>query len=156
MATIVTGLSIPLSGILSDKIGRVRLYAICSLITMAFAFPYFYLISSKSLTLLYIATVVGMLVSSPMTAIQGTLYSETFDTKVRFTGISIAQSLGAAISGGMAPFVATALLAAYGNSWTPIAVYLVVLGVVSLTCLYFMTRIVAKKQENRSYFKMDA
>ena len=156
VATIVTGLSIPLAGILSDKIGRVKLYALCGVLTMAFAFPYFYMISSKSLPALYMATVIGMLVSAPMTAIQGTLYAETFDTKVRFTGISIAQSLGAAISGGMAPFVATALLAAYNNSWVPIAVYLVVMGVVSLTSLYFMARIVAKKQANKSYFRMDA
>lgn len=155
MATIVTAICIPLAGILSDKVGRVRLYATCALITMAFAFPYFYLISSKSLVLLYIATVIGMLVSSPMTAIQGTLYSETFDTKTRFTGISIAQSLGAAISGGMAPFVATLLLASFNNSWVPIAMYLVVLGIISLTCLYFMAGITKRKQENRSYFKMD-
>jgi hypothetical protein len=97
-----------------------------------------------------------MLVSSPMTAIQGTLYSEIFDTKVRFTGISIAQSLGAAISGGMAPFVATALLAAYSNSWVPIATYIVVLGVISLTSLYFVNQVAKKAQQKRSYFKMDA
>jgi metabolite-proton symporter len=156
MATIVTGLSIPLAGMLSDKIGRMRLYALCGLITMAFAFPYFWLISSKSLVALYIATIIGMLVSSPMTAIQGTLYSEIFDTKVRFTGISIAQSLGAAISGGMAPFVATALLAAYSNSWVPIATYIVVLGVISLTSLYFVNQVAKKAQQKRSYFKMDA
>lgn len=156
IATIITGLAIPFAGILSDKIGRKRLYALCSLITMAFAYPYFYLISAKSLTLLYIATVIGMLTSAPMTAIQGTLYSETFDTKVRFTGISIAQSLGAAISGGMAPFVATALLAAYNNSWVPIANYIIVLGVISLTSLYFINQVTKKAQQNKSYFKMDA
>ncbi len=156
VATIITAIAIPLAGILSDKIGRVRLYALCSIITMAFAFPYFYLISSKSLVALYIATVIGMLVSSPMTAIQGTLYSETFDTKTRFTGISIAQSLGAAISGGMAPLVATVLLAAYNNSWVPIALYLIGCGVISLTCLYFMNNISKRKQINGSYFKMDA
>ena len=82
-----------------------------------------------------------------MTAIQGTLYSETVDTKTRFTRISIAQSLGAAISGGMAPFVATVLLATYNNSWVPIAMY--------LTCLYFMNNITKRKQENKNYFKID-
>ena len=90
-----------------------------------------------------------------MTAIQGTLYSETVDTKTRFTRISIAQSLGAAISGGMAPFVATVLLAAYNNSWVPIAIYLIVLGVISLSCLYFMDKITKRKQKNKNYFKMD-
>ncbi|MDR3577172.1 MAG: MFS transporter [Anaerolineaceae bacterium] len=156
MATIVTGLAIPLAGILSDKIGRMRLYAVCGLVTMAFAFPYFMLLSSKSLVALYIATMIGMLTSSPMTAIQGTLYSEIFDTKIRFTGISIAQSLGAAISGGMAPLVATALLAAYNNSWVPIAIYIVVMGVISLTSLYFIHKVTTKARQSKSYFKMDA
>lgn len=156
MATIVTGLSVPFAGIISDKIGRMRLYAICALITMAFAFPYFLLLSSKSVGLLYVATIIGMLVSSPMTAIQGTLYSEFFDTKIRFTGISLAQSFGAAISGGLAPLVATALLVAFGNSWVPIALYLVVLGVISLTCLYFVDQVTKKKQHDKAYFRMDA
>jgi MFS family permease len=156
MATIVTGLSVPFVGALSDKIGRMRLYALCGLITMAFAFPYFLLLSSKSLAALYVATIVGMLVSSPMTAIQGTLYSEFFDTKVRFTGISLAQSFGAAIWGGMTPFVATALLAAYGNSWVPIATYIAVMGVIALSCLYLVYRVTKEAQQNKMYFKMDA
>lgn len=155
MATIVSGLAIPFAGILSDKIGRKRLYTLCALITMAFAYPYFYLISSGSVVLLSIATIIGMLTSAPMTAIQGTLYSEAFDTRVRFTGISIAQSFGAAISGGMAPFVATVLLATYNNSWVPIANYLIVMGIISLTCLYFLHQVTTKAQQNKSYFKMD-
>lgn len=155
VATIVTGLSVPFAGMLSDKIGRVKLYALCALVTMALIFPYFILLSSKSLLMLYIATIIGMLVSSPMTAIQGTLYSEFFDTKIRFTGISMAQSFGAAIAGGMTPLIATALMAAYNNSWVPIAAYVVVLGVVSLTSLYFVNRVTTKAQQNKSYFKMD-
>lgn len=156
VATIVTGLSIPLAGKLSDAIGRMRLYALCGLLTMALIFPYFLLLSSKTLFGLYLGTIIGLWVSSPMTAIQGTLYSELFDTKIRFTGISIVQSFGAAIAGGMTPFVATALMAAYGSSWIPIATYICVLGVISLTSLYFLNRVVAKARRGKTFFRMDA
>ncbi|QWU16996.1 metabolite-proton symporter [Paenibacillus sophorae] len=145
VATLVITLAIPVMGFLSDKIGRKRFYIIGAVCVMLYAFPYFYLMSLKTTTALYAATILGLLASSPLTATIGTLFSEIFTTRVRYTGISIGYQLGAAIAGGTAPFIATALLAAF-HSWVPVALYLVGMGVISLISLSF-ARIVGDNEE---------
>jgi hypothetical protein len=41
------------------------------------------------------------------------------------------------VAGGTAPHVATAPLRAYGNSFVPVALYVMATGVVALTCIRF-------------------
>jgi MFS family permease len=146
IAVIITGIAIPFMGALSDKIGRKRLFAIGACCVMLYVFPFFHLLSLKSNIALYIAVTLGLLMSSPLTAIIGTLFSEVFSTKVRYTGISLGFHLGTAVSGGVLPFVATALLGAFNNRWEPIAVYLIFYGVVSLSSLYLTNRFIKNRQ----------
>jgi metabolite-proton symporter len=153
VATLIITFAIPFMGVLSDKIGRKRLYVIGAICVMAYAFPYFYLMSLKSTFALYLATILGLLMSSPLTATIGTLFSEIFTTRVRYTGISISYQLGAAIAGGTAPFVATALLAAFNNSWVPIAIYLIGMGLISLISLY-CTRIIGDQVVKKDGFRV--
>ncbi len=68
---------------------------------------------------------------APITAVLGTLFSEIFATGVRYTGVTLGYQLGAALAGGTAPLIATALLQRYQGSATPIAVYLVATGAIS-------------------------
>jgi MHS family shikimate/dehydroshikimate transporter-like MFS transporter len=56
---------------------------------------------------------------------------ELFGTKTRYTGCSIGCQVAAAISGGLAPVVATGLLAWSGSTW-PISIYLALLAAISL------------------------
>lgn len=55
---------------------------------------------------------------------------ELFGTRVRYTGASLGCQVSAALSGGLAPIVATALLAWAGATW-PVSLYLVALGLVA-------------------------
>jgi hypothetical protein len=45
--------------------------------------------------------------------------------------------VGAALIGGPAPLIATALLAAYSNSYVPVGIFLMLVAVVSLISLSF-------------------
>ena len=136
IATLVTTIAIPFMGKLSDKIGRKPLYIGGTIAMMLFAFPYFYMLSLKSALWLTVATVIGLgILWAPVTAVLGTLFSEIFSTNVRYTGVTVGYQLGAALAGGTAPLIATALLSAY-NSWVPVALYIVLCGIISLVAIF--------------------
>ncbi len=133
IATIVTTLLIPIMGNLSDKIGRKKLYVGGTILMMIYAFPYFWLLHQGSVTLLIIATILGLgIIWAPITAVLGTMFSEIFKSNVRYTGITLGYQIGAAVAGGTAPLVATALLAAFNDSYVPVALYIILTAAISL------------------------
>jgi metabolite-proton symporter len=136
IATLVATVAIPFMGKWSDKVGRKPLYIGGTIAMMLFAFPYFYLLSLKSAFWLTAATVIALgILWAPVTAVLGTLFSEIFSTQVRYTGVTLGYQLGAAIAGGTAPLIATALLSAFNNSWVPVALYIVLTGAISLAAI---------------------
>lgn len=137
IATVVTTILIPIMGNLSDKVGRKKLYVAGTVGMALFAFPYFWMIQQGSVALLIIATVIGLgVIWAPITAVLGTMFSEIFDAKVRYTGISLGYQIGAALAGGTAPLVATALLANFDNSYVPVALYIVFTALISLVAIW--------------------
>lgn len=138
IATLITTLMIPVMGRLSDTIGRKKMFVGGALLMALFTFPYFMLLEQRTTTTLLIATVIGLgLVWAPITAVLGTLFSEIFSTRVRYTGITLGYQVGAALAGGTAPLVATWLLKSYNGSWVPVAWYIVGTVVISLVAISF-------------------
>jgi len=133
IATIVTTLLIPIMGSLSDKFGRKKLYVGGTILMMIYAFPYFWLLHQGSVALLIVATILGLgIIWAPITAVLGTMFSEIFKSNVRYTGITLGYQIGAAVAGGTAPLVATALLAAFNDSYVPVALYIILTAAISL------------------------
>lgn len=136
IATIVTTILIPIMGKLSDKIGRKKLYVGGTVLMMLYAFPYFWLLHQNSALLLIVATVLGLgIIWAPITAVLGTMFSEIFKSNVRYTGITLGYQIGAALAGGTAPLVATALLNTYDNSYVPVALYIMLAAAISLIAI---------------------
>lgn len=137
IATIITTIFIPFMGMLSDKIGRKKLFIGGTIGMALFAFPYFWLLQQKSVLLLIIATVIGLgVIWAPITAVLGTMFSEIFDARIRYTGITLGYQIGAALAGGTAPLVATALLNRFNNSYVPVAIYIIFASVLSLAAIW--------------------
>ncbi|MFC4354315.1 MFS transporter [Chryseomicrobium palamuruense] len=137
IATVVTTILIPIMGSLSDRVGRKKMYIVGTVSMMAYAFPYFWLIHQGSVALLIIATIIGLgIIWAPITAVLGTMFSEIFEAKVRYTGVSLGYQIGAAVAGGTAPLVATALLATFENSYVPVAIYIMFTAAVSLLAIW--------------------
>lgn len=62
---------------------------------------------------------------------QAAYFAELFSPKRRFSGFAFARELGSLLAGGPAPAVATALVAwASGSSW-PVALYAILLGLIT-------------------------
>ncbi|RAI31875.1 hypothetical protein CH340_17300 [Rhodoplanes serenus] len=136
IATTVSLLTIPLWGWASDRIGRKAVYMIGSVGIGLFTFPFFGIIDTLDPTLIALALVLMLSVFyQAMFASQGPLLTDLFDPRFRFTGIALARETTAIVAGGLAPFIATALLAAFpGQSW-PISLYVIAMCVITTVAL---------------------
>ena len=104
-----------------------------------FAFPFFWLANTESPTLIRLATVLAYAVGNgAMFATQPAFFSELFGTNVRYSGVSLGYQLSAVFAGGLAPFIATALLAWAGSYW-PVALYVMAAGLISFVSVYLAT-----------------
>ncbi|ERK17139.1 putative integral membrane transport protein [Pantoea sp. AS-PWVM4] len=142
LGALVATLMIPLMGLLSDKIGRQRMYAVSVFMLGLFIVPWFMLLDTKTTWGIVLATVIAFgVLWAPVTAVLGTLCSEIFSANVRYTGITLGYQLGAALAGGTAPLIATGLLAKYNGDWVPVAWYLAVTVVISLLAIFCASRV---------------
>ncbi|MEK6267637.1 MAG: MHS family MFS transporter [Planococcus sp. (in: firmicutes)] len=137
IATVITTILIPIMGALSDRVGRKKMYVTGAVAMGLFAFPYFWMLQQGSVLLLIVATIIGLgVIWAPITAVLGTMFSEIFDAKVRYTGVTLGYQIGAALAGGTAPLVATFLLATFDNSYVPVALYIMLTAVISLLSIW--------------------
>jgi MHS family metabolite:H+ symporter-like MFS transporter len=65
------------------------------------------------------------------------LLPELFGSQYRFTGVAMARELSAVLAGGLVPLVGAALLAATGYSWLVLAIYSLVLALISFVSTFF-------------------
>ncbi|HEP0317052.1 TPA: MHS family MFS transporter [Enterobacter bugandensis] len=142
LGALVATIMIPLMGLLSDKIGRQRMYATSVFILGLFIVPWFMLLNTGTTWGIVLATVIAFgVLWAPVTAVLGTLCSEIFSANVRYTGITLGYQLGAALAGGTAPLIATGLLAKYDGEWVPVAWYLAVTVAISLIAIFCASRV---------------
>jgi MFS family permease len=109
--------NIPLAGHLSDRIGRKRTYLIGAVLTGLFGFAYFALLNTAAPALILIAIVLSFVPHALTYGPQAALIAECFTPRLRYSGCSIGYQLSSVISGGPAPLIATALLAATGSGY---------------------------------------
>jgi len=124
-------------GRLSDRIGRKKVFVAGVIAIFIYAIPFFWLISQKSVPLLIVALLIGFsIIWSSYGAVIGTMFAENFSPDVRYTGISLGYQVGAALIGGPAPLIATALLVKY-DSYLAVGVFIMIVAVVSLVAVSF-------------------
>jgi len=121
---------------LSDRIGRRPIYLTGVVFSLAFAFPFFWLVE-RGPAFVPVAMILAMnighdMMYGPMAA----TLSELFGTRVRYSGASLTYQLTSVVSGGVAPFIATVLLARYGSS--AVATYVVACCVVTVVATWFL------------------
>ena len=129
----ITSIFIPYMGTLSDRIGRQKLYLIGAVAMFLFMIPYFLMLQTNNVIMLFLATIIGLsIIWSPITAVLGTMFSEVFSTEVRYTGVTLGYQIGAALAGGTAPMVAEFLMGKFDQSWLPVALYIMVISLISI------------------------
>src|SRR6195256_896188 len=135
-----TGLSavtIPLSGHISDRIGRKRMYLIGAVTMGVFGFVYFAMLNTLVPGWIFLAIVLSFIPHDMMYGPQGALIAECFSPRLRYSGSSLGYHLASIIAGGPAPLIATALLASTGSGYS-VAIYIAICAVVSITATLFL------------------
>ncbi|NLU70151.1 MFS transporter [Streptomyces sp. HNM0574] len=130
---------IPLAAWLSDRVGRLRIYAAGAVGLLVWAIPLFLLIDTGSLWLLGLGSFVASCFLSIMYGPQAALFAELFTAEMRYTGASLGYQISAVIGGGLAPFMMVLLLEATGTSLS-VSAYIMVLSVVALASIGVLAR----------------
>ena len=137
VAACVSFVTIPLSGHISDRIGRRRMYIIGVVAIGLFGFVYFGMVDTAIPLLVFIAIVLSLIPHDIQYGPQAALIAEAFTPRLRYSGASLGYQLASIIAGGPAPIIATALFAAYQSGYA-IAIFIAVCGVISLISAAFM------------------
>jgi len=136
-ASLLSFISIPLSGHISDKIGRRKMYLIGVITTGLFGFLYFGMLDSLVPSAIFIAIFLSLIPHDMQYGPQAALIAEAFTPRLRYSGASLGYQLASVIAGGPAPLIATALFAEYKTGYA-IAIYILACAVISLIAAAFM------------------
>jgi MFS transporter, MHS family, shikimate and dehydroshikimate transport protein len=137
LAALLELFTIPLFGHLSDLFGRRSLYFAGVAFTIVFAFPLFWLLDIKTPEIVILTVIIALnLGHGLMFAPESTYFPELFGANVRYSGASLGFQVAAAIGGGFAPIIATAL-AGYTGGTTGVSIMLILLALVTLTATLF-------------------
>jgi MHS family shikimate/dehydroshikimate transporter-like MFS transporter len=133
--------TIPIAANWSDRLGRRAVYGWGSLICGVAAFPMFWLMQSGAILLAGGAIVLALgVLYAPVYGPEAALFCELFDTRVRYSGISVVYQVSGIVSSSITPLIATSLLHANNDQPWYIASYMLVIGVISALSAYFMRR----------------
>ena len=149
LSSLVALVSMPVSAIISDRIGRNRWFMWGTALMAAFAFPYFLLLQSKNAVLILVALIfsVGVCISW-LYGPEAALIVEQFGPRLRYSGASLGYQLASVTAGGAAPIIATYVLQNYKTvgggfvssapSYLLIALYIIFTSIVSCIAVYFL------------------
>jgi MFS family permease len=141
MAAVTAGMvslvTIPLAGHLSDHFGRKRIYLVGLVLTGIFGFIYFAMLNTAVLGWIFLAIVLSFVPHDLMWGPQAAFIAECFTPRLRYSGASIGFQLASVIAGGPAPLIATALLAITGSGYA-IAAYIAFCAIVSMAATIMM------------------
>ena len=130
--------TIPLSGYLSDRIGRKRTYLLGAALMLVSGFIFFELLDTRNPALIVLGIVFGAIPHSLVYGTQASLIAEQFTPRMRYSGASIGYQLASIIAGGPAPLVAAWLFSVY-KTGTSIAIYICTCALIGFVATLFMT-----------------
>jgi MFS family permease len=137
-ASVLSFISIPVFGHVSDRIGRKNMYMIGAITTGIFGFIYFAMVNTGSEPVIFFAIILSLVPHDMLYGPQAALIAESFKGRLRYSGSSLGYQLASIIAGGPAPLIATWLFGTFHSS-TAIAGYIAICAVITLVATAMMT-----------------
>jgi MHS family proline/betaine transporter-like MFS transporter len=142
LGLLILMLATPVSGILSDKIGRKPMILLGTAGMAVFAWPLFWLMSHATIPTIIAGQAGFALLMSCFTGASPAFMVDAFPKHVRCSGLSIGYNLALTIFGGTVPMVAVFLIVRSGDALSP-AFYLTAAAAIS----FLMAVIIRGSQE---------
>ncbi len=128
--------TIPVSAVLADRIGRRTMLIIATVLIIAFGLVLAPLFGSGTTTGVLASLCIGLALMGLTYGPLGTALSELFPTAVRYTGASLTFNLAGIVGASLAPYIATSLATHFGLAY--VGYYLSAAGAVTLIALLAM------------------
>ncbi|RYC29117.1 MFS transporter [Lichenibacterium minor] len=138
-AALVSTLTLPFFGWLSDVAGRRRVYLAGALGMTLFAFPFFGLLDTRQPALVVLGVVLALVIHDMMYGPQAAFIAESFPARIRCSGASLGYQCASIIAGGPAPLVSIWLYVHFHSGYA-VAAYLAAMGLVSAVAGLFLGR----------------
>ena len=111
VAGLISFITIPLFGHLSDVIGRKQVYLAGIVVMAIWGFVYFGLFAAGVAAVVFVVIAVSLIPHDMQYGPQASLIAESFTGRLRYSGSSLGYQLASIIAGGPAPYIATGLWA---------------------------------------------
>lgn len=130
---------LPVCGTLSDRFGRRAVFGLGSLFIGALVFPSFWLMETRTPVLIWIAITIPFAFIYPLVyGPQAALFSELFDTRVRYSGVSFVYQFSGIFASGLTPIIATELLRIGDKAPWYLCIYVLVVSLISAVSVFAM------------------
>ncbi len=135
LATLIGSLlqfaTIPLFGLLANRIGPARVVVIGAVGTLLIAFPMYFLLQFATFEILVGTMIIGGILPTLAWAGLGGLMTNIFGGPVRYSAMAIAYAIAAALSGAI-PFITQGLSIATDAAWWHPGVVLAAISLITL------------------------
>jgi len=130
----------PLAAWVAENVGATRFLCAMTVLAMASPYPMFVLVSSGQAPLIILGIALAVVCMASFYAVIAGFVSGLFETRVRYTAISLAYQVCGALAGGLTPLIGTWLAHEYQGQWWPMAVFYSLIAAVSLVCVLALSR----------------
>jgi MHS family proline/betaine transporter-like MFS transporter len=134
LAMIVVGVVVPLMGALSDRVGRKPPLVFAATGLLVLSYPLFWMLARGEFIFCLVAQCIFAFLLATLAAPLYALLVELFQTRARYSALSLGFNVATALFGGTAPLLATYLVKETGNAYSP-GLYLMVSATATLAVL---------------------